>query len=149
MPFIYTRRIHFKDTDAAGVVYFANILSMCHEAYEASLVASGIDVKKFFTNPELVIPIVHVQSDFLKPMFCGDEHHICLIPHLVSSTEFSIVYEIGALPKDGLSQNGNWQSAKALSRHVAIHPRNRRRVDLPASILNWLTEWGDGDRPIE
>ena len=48
MPFEYPRTIRFADTDAAGVVYFAQILSICHEAYEASLQASGIELRQFF-----------------------------------------------------------------------------------------------------
>lgn len=47
MPFVYHRTIRFQDTDSAGVVYFANTLAMCHEAYEESLMASGIQVQKF------------------------------------------------------------------------------------------------------
>jgi len=34
MTFAYDRKIHFADTDSAGVVYFARLLSICHEAYE-------------------------------------------------------------------------------------------------------------------
>ncbi|MDJ0549913.1 MAG: 1,4-dihydroxy-2-naphthoyl-CoA hydrolase, partial [Microcystis aeruginosa] len=32
----YERLIYLADTDAAGVVYFAHLLSICHEAYEFS-----------------------------------------------------------------------------------------------------------------
>ena len=41
MPFTYERTIHFADTDAAGVVFFANYLRLCHEAYEEALAAAG------------------------------------------------------------------------------------------------------------
>ena len=50
MSFYYTRIVHLQDTDAAGVVYFVNVLAMCHEAYEASLVAFDINLKVFFSN---------------------------------------------------------------------------------------------------
>jgi 1,4-dihydroxy-2-naphthoyl-CoA hydrolase len=56
MFFTYNRTVRFQDTDAAGVVYFANVLSMCHEAYEASLAASGINLKSFFNNPTVLFP---------------------------------------------------------------------------------------------
>ena len=42
MPFVYHRTIRFADTDAAGVVFFPNYLTICHEAYEESLAAAGI-----------------------------------------------------------------------------------------------------------
>ena len=48
MAFLYTRTIRFHETDAAGVVYFANLLTLCHEAYEAALAEAGLDVKSFF-----------------------------------------------------------------------------------------------------
>ena len=37
MPFSYSRSVRFADTDAAGVVFFANYLALCHEAYEEAL----------------------------------------------------------------------------------------------------------------
>jgi hypothetical protein len=40
MPFSYVRTVRLADTDAAGVVYFARTLSICHEAYEAALAAA-------------------------------------------------------------------------------------------------------------
>ena len=45
---IYYRTVHFSDTDAAGVIYFASLLSVCHEAYENSLKSSRIDLKNLF-----------------------------------------------------------------------------------------------------
>ena len=50
MSFYYRRIVHFQDTDAAGVVYFVNVLAICHEAYEASLAAFDINLKVFFSN---------------------------------------------------------------------------------------------------
>ena len=42
MPFTYARTVHFPDTDAAGVVFFPNYLSICHEAYEEALAAANV-----------------------------------------------------------------------------------------------------------
>ncbi|MEM6398800.1 MAG: thioesterase family protein, partial [Cyanobacteria bacterium P01_D01_bin.116] len=64
MSFTYNRTIRFQDTDAAGVVYFANVLAICHEAYEASLESLGIDIKQFFTNSSTAFPIIHADVDF-------------------------------------------------------------------------------------
>ena len=41
MPFTYERTIRLGDTDAAGIMFFANYLVLCHEAYEASLAAAN------------------------------------------------------------------------------------------------------------
>ncbi|MBD2497117.1 thioesterase family protein [Nostoc sp. FACHB-280] len=129
MSFIYNRTVRFADTDAAGVVYFANVLSICHEAYEASLKASGMNLKTFFTKPSLAFPIVHANVDFFRPMYCGDELNISLIPQKLSADKFEIAYEITIT--DVLV-------AKAITRHVCIDVNSRTKQELSEEIMQWL-----------
>jgi 1,4-dihydroxy-2-naphthoyl-CoA hydrolase len=131
LPFTYQRTIHFSDTDAAGVVYFANVLSMCHEAYEASLAASGINLKLFFSNRAAAIPIAHASVDFLRPMFCGDEVLIHLTPEQLSEHKFEIAYQIVAASSEELL-------AQAMTRHVCIEPKIKQKIPLPDAIGQWL-----------
>ena len=127
MSFIYKYTIQFRDTDAAGVVYFANILSICHIAYEASLIASGIDLKLFVNNPEFAVPITHTSADFFKPLCCGDRITIELTPRSIDSCRFEINYQLG--------------SATAITKHVVIDPTTRKRQKLPIILTNWLEQW--------
>ncbi len=132
MLFTYNRTVHFKDTDAAGVVYFANVLSMCHEAYEASLAAAGINLKSFFNNPKAAIPIIHASVDFLHPMFCGDKVLIHLTPQQLGEHKFEIAYQIIA------ASSTEQQLAKAITRHICIDPSTRTRTQLPEAMIQWL-----------
>lgn len=129
MPSVYQRTIRFQDTDAAGVVYFANILAMCHEAYEESLAASGINLKLFFTNPDIAIPIIHASVDFFRPMFCGDRVFIHQHPQQIGVDKFEINYTIST---------GNQQLAKAITRHVCINPVSRKKQNLPDELMQWF-----------
>ncbi|MBD2457213.1 acyl-CoA thioesterase [Nostoc sp. FACHB-87] len=129
MSFIYNRTVRFADTDAAGVVYFANVLSICHEAYEASLNASGMNLKAFFTKPSVAFPIVHANVDFFRPMYCGDELNISLIPQKLSADKFEIAYEITI---------ADVLVAKAITRHVCIDVNSRTKQELSAEIMQWL-----------
>ncbi|GBO54686.1 1,4-dihydroxy-2-naphthoyl-CoA hydrolase in phylloquinone biosynthesis [Pseudanabaena sp. lw0831] len=133
--FIYNRTIRFCDTDAAGVVYFANGLSICHEAYEASLVASGIELKSFFRGGAIAVPITHASIDFFKPMFCGDRIVVSLVKTLLSPESFQIEYQlffdIESVEKKAI--------AKALTKHVCIDPSTRKRFNLSQDLLKWLT----------
>ncbi|MBD2445974.1 acyl-CoA thioesterase [Nostoc sp. FACHB-152] len=129
MPFIYNRTVRFSDTDAAGVVFFANVLGICHEAYEASLAASGIDVKAFFTHPLVAFPIVHTNVDFLRPMYCGDELSVSLIPQKLGVDKFELAYEVSI---------ADVLVAKAITRHVCIDVNSRIKQELPAEIMHWL-----------
>lgn len=128
----YTRSIRFQDTDAAGVVYFANLLAICHEAYEDSLMVAGIDVRDFFRQGETIVPIVHASVDFFQPLHCGDRISIQLSVSQSKPSDFEIAYEIY------LENNTNQLVSKAKTKHVCIDTQTRTRKALPESLLNWL-----------
>ena len=133
MPFIYQRTVRFQDTDAAGVVYFANVLAICHEAYEESLATSGINLKLFFSNPNVAIPIIHASVDFFRPMFCGDKVSIHLSPCQLGNDNFEINYII---------MSADERLAKAITRHVCINPVSRSKQELSNEMMLWLQQWG-------
>ncbi len=134
MSFNYQYTVEFRDTDAAGVVYFASILSICHVAYEASLIQSGIDLKLFVRNPEFAVPIYQVSANFLQPLFCGDRVQINLAPCQLDNYKFQVKYEI-------LSTIDLRISATAVTNHIVINPQTRTRQELPVSIINWLKQF--------
>jgi 1,4-dihydroxy-2-naphthoyl-CoA hydrolase len=136
MSFTYFRTVNFRDTDAAGVVYFANVLSICHEAYEASLAATDVDVKLFFSVASPVaVPIIHTEADYLRPMFCGDRLRVELTPKGLTDDQFEIHYQIfvEAVPETF--------SGKAVTRHQGIDATTRQRQPLPLFMKQWLQRW--------
>ena len=133
MSFTYNRTVRFRDTDAAGVVYFANVLSICHEAYEAALESLGIDIKQFFTNPSTAFPIIHADVDFMRPMYCGDKLFVSLTPIKIGVEQFEISYQIYINDK---------LAAKAITRHVCIDVKSRQKTGLSAEIIKCLERLG-------
>lgn len=133
MSFTYHRTIHFKDTDAAGVVYFSNALNICHEAYEALLETLKIDLKRYFSGQDLAVPIVHAEIDFMRPMYCGDQIYVALSGTLQLENSFTLKYEIY---QNDLESDK--PIAVASTRHVAIDPLTRKRSALPSELLQWL-----------
>ena len=134
MSFNYHRIIHFSDTDAAGVVYFANILSICHESYEASLAEVNINLKSFFTTPSIAFPIVHSSVDFFRPMYCGDHLIVNLTPQKIAVGKFEISYEL---------KINDVLVAKAITRHACIDVETRTKQELPDYMMNWLETNGN------
>ena len=128
----YHRTIHLSDTDAAGVVYFSSLLSICHEAYERELQLMGIDLKSLFLNSEIAIPIIHAEIDFYQPLFCGYNLRLDISITNYNNTGFSITYYVISelIP--------NKYSAIAQTTHVSIDINNRQKTSLAPSILNWL-----------
>lgn len=132
MTFSYSRRVYLNDTDAAGVVYFAKGLEICHQAYEESLAAAEVSLKQMLREKTIALPIVRAEIDFMRPLVCGDELQIDLSASLISNDEFAIAYQI--CHADNLSR----VLVKAKTTHVCIDPQTRTRTDLPSTILEWL-----------
>ena len=135
MAYSYQRTIHFADTDAAGVVYFANYLSFCHEAYEETLEAAGIDLKTFFSDNGIVIPVAKSTADYLRPLVCGDKIAITVKPSAVSPDAYTIDYEITRLAGKTAPKK---LAAVVQTRHVCIRSDNRARTALPPALAAWV-----------
>lgn len=133
MTFVYHRTIRFQDTDAAGVVYFAQVLSLCHEAYEESLQQAGIVLKTFFGPGTISVPITHTAADFHRPLRCGDAITIQLLPAQTAADSFEIQYT--------LSLKDRQSAAIAHTRHVCIDTTTRQRQPLTAELMQWLHRW--------
>lgn len=136
MLFEYRRTIRFQDTDAAGVVYFAQVLSICHEAYEAALQASSIDVQIFFSRGAIAVPITHTAADFRRPLLCGDAIAVQLTPTQTGDDSFEIQYQV---LKQGKA------AAIATTHHVCIDTATRQRHPLTPELTRWLQQWSAPD----
>ncbi len=132
MPFHYDRTVHFADTDAAGFVFFANFLVICHEAYEESLSASGIDLKTFFADNGVVVPVAKSEAEYRRPLFCGDKVRISVKPALLSEDSYEIRFEMTRLGAPGKS------AARVRTEHVCIDSGARSRKALPEPLSAWV-----------
>lgn len=132
MPFIYQRTVHFADTDAAGVVFFANYLAICHEAYEESLAATGINLKSFFAETGVVVPIARSEADYLRPLSCGDKLRITVSPELLSENYFALRFEITRLGSPDKI------AGRVRTEHVCTSTQKRERVPLPPALASWV-----------
>lgn len=130
MPFAYPRTIHFPDTDAAGVVFFANYFVICHEAYEEALRAAGIELKEFFKDTGVIIPIAKSEAEYLRPLACGDQLSVSVKPALLSENSFEVRYELTRV--DGKTV------ARVRTEHVCTSRKQPGRVPLPPAITAWV-----------
>lgn len=136
MPFTYQRTIHFSDTDAAGVVYFANYFSFCHEAYEEALAAAGIDLRTFFSDNGIVVPVSKSSAEYLRPLVCGDKIEISVTPASLSPDSYRVDYELTRLA----NATGAPAKRAAIVRteHVCIGSKDRARIALPPALAAWV-----------
>ncbi|HVU33270.1 MAG TPA: thioesterase family protein [Opitutaceae bacterium] len=132
MPFTYTRRIRLADTDAAGVVYFARTLSLCHEAYEEALAAAGVNLSDLLGAGGIVVPIAKSEAEYLRPLQAGDRVRITATPELLTEHSFAIRFEIH---RAGTPEK---LAARVRTEHVCTSPARRARAALPSALAAWV-----------
>ena len=135
---LFTRKVHFGDTDAAGVIHFHNLFRWAHEAWEQSLEAYGLDVVDIFPgckgndeNPDIALPIRKCQAEFFSPIRTGDNLDVLLEPAKIDSMSFDVLFKFTMQ---------NRLKASALINHIAINTRTRKCCKLPQEIELWLEE---------
>lgn len=137
MAFSYLRTIHFSDTDAAGIVFFARYLAICHEAYEEALAAAGLPLATFFSDHGVIVPIAKSECSYLRPLACGDKVRVEVAPRRLSDHGFSLEFTLWKLPAPG-SAAGEKRAAVARTEHVCISSASRERLPLPAALAAWV-----------
>lgn len=133
VAFTYSRTIHFSDTDAAGVVFFANTLAICHEAYEESLGAAGLELHAFFSAQSLIVPIGKAEAEYLRPLAVGDKVQVAVAPARLTENSYEVRFEItkaGPVAK---------LAARIRTEHVCLDASTRKRIPLPPALAAWVT----------
>lgn len=65
-PFSFPIRVYYEDTDAAGVVYYANYLRFCERARTEYLRHVGFSQQVMRTEAGLVFVVTRVEADYLR-----------------------------------------------------------------------------------
>jgi acyl-CoA thioester hydrolase len=66
-------RIYWEDTDAGGVVYYANYLKFLERCRTEWLRSMGVDQNRLRLERQLQFAVVNVAVDFLNPAVLNDE----------------------------------------------------------------------------
>ena len=69
----HTYSVYWEDTDAGGVVYYANYLKFMERCRTEWLRQMGIDQSRLLAARQLQFVVVNVAVDFLRPAVLHDE----------------------------------------------------------------------------
>ena len=100
--------IYWEDTDAGGVVYYANYLKFMERCRTEWLRALGVDQRQLRAERQLQFAVVHVAVDFLRPAILNDE--------IIVTAELA-----------QLERCDNFLQANDTARRRAAHRRDRPR----------------------
>ena len=122
-----TVRVH--DTDAAGVVFFANYFRIAHTAYEAFMASVGCGIDKIIEQSHFLLPVVHAEADYKKGLSLGEELTIAMKAE-VRTRSFAISYRITDV-------QGN-VAAELQTVHASINNKTKKIIPLPEEIKKGL-----------
>lgn len=127
----YSRNItvRLKDTDAAGVIYFASQLVFAHETFEAFLDNAGLPLGRLLAEADYALPVVHCEADYRRAVGVGDHLTVEMTVGEVGKSSFTLDY---ALSRDG-DEVGRCRIA-----HAAIDRGTLRPIPLPAEVRDHL-----------
>jgi 1,4-dihydroxy-2-naphthoyl-CoA hydrolase len=123
-------RIRLADTDAAGVLYFASLLRIAHEAYEAWFENAGLPLSAVIRDRSYALPIVHADADFKLPLVLGDRVVVTLTVAELGERSYTIAY--GLEVPQGLA-------GSARTVHVAIDRTEKRSIPIPTEVRQILS----------
>jgi 1,4-dihydroxy-2-naphthoyl-CoA hydrolase len=123
-------RVALHDTDAAGVLFYANLFRHAHDAYERFMAAIGWPLDVMIRDGKLALPLVHAEADYRRPMRHGDQVQVAVTVTDIASARFTIGHRF-ADPTGELL-------ASARTVHAAIDPNGGGRISLPPGLAEAL-----------
>jgi acyl-CoA thioester hydrolase len=126
-------RVYWEDTDAGGVVYYANYLKFLERCRTEWLRALGIDQPRLKAERSLQFVVVNVTVDFLRPALLDDE--VLVTAELVKLTGATIEFKQAIWRQD-------IKLIDASARVACLDSATLRPRPIPKDLF---TEWRDAE----
>lgn len=137
--FTYQTKIKLHETDAAGLIFFANQFKIIHDAYESLLEGIGFGFADLIRNKDFFLPIVHAESDYKAPLFVGDVIEVQVKIGRVGQTSFTLAYAL-LNAKQEIVGTGR-------TIHVTVSKATHQKIFLPADLRAKLEKLHKQDNP--
>lgn len=125
-------RVYWEDTDAGGVVYYANYLKFMERCRTDWLRALGIDQLSLRTERQLQFAVVNVAVDFRRPAVLNDEILVTAQLERLSGATISFKQTI---------LRGGVQLIDATTRVACLDSATLKPRPIPKDLF---TEWRNG-----
>lgn len=129
-------RVHWADTDAAGVVWFGNFLRFFEEAEDELFRALGRTRKELTDDFGILMPRVDASCRFRSPARAEEVLEIGIA--IETSTERRIAYRFEARERDTRRM-----VAEGAYRVACVDAKTFKACDFPAPLRGLLTRFDD------
>jgi acyl-CoA thioester hydrolase len=130
--FVWPVRVYYEDTDAGGVVYYANYLKFMERARSEWLRALGFEQDRLIEEEAAIFAVRHVSVDYLKPARFNEELQVHV--KLLKRGSASLYLDQSIRNQDGV------EVCKGVVKIACIHPESFRPQPIPKSILTVLDD---------
>lgn len=130
--------LKFRDGDPAKIMYFANIFSLAHDAFETFIVAAGYLWEEWFRKSNYLIPIRHTEADFKIPFIPGETYEIDVTVDRFGETSFKMKYVF-------LKNKQIHATVKMV--HAVLDPKTVQKTPLPALMKSRLEVYYQPEKP--
>jgi acyl-CoA thioester hydrolase len=125
-----TLRVRYAETDAMGVVYYANYFVWFEAARGEWLRPRGWNYRDLEASG-LFLPVIEAACDYRRPARYDDEVDVMAAAALLSPVRLEFRYEVSVKGQDGIVATGR-------TVHAAIG-RDGRPCRLPSAIIEALS----------
>jgi len=129
MTLTHRMTVRMYDTDAAGILYFANQFRFAHDALEAWMAQQGVSFGSMLESGPYLLVIVHASANYSQSLKVGDSIDIQITVTHIGTTSFRLHYVV---TRHG-QEVGNMTTV-----HVCIDHQTRQKRALPESVRGWL-----------
>jgi acyl-CoA thioester hydrolase len=129
--FIWPIRIYYEDTDAGGVVYYANYLKFFERARTEMLRAAGFEQDELITTAGIIFVVRSVQLDYLSPARFNEQLHV--------STEVSNAKRASLTFEQTITRNDE-VLCQGLIRIACLDIQSMRPKAIPQNLLELFKE---------
>lgn len=130
--FTFPVRVYWEDTDAGGVVYYANYLKFMERCRTEWLRSLGVDQLQLRTSRRLQFAVVSVTVDFLRPAVLNDEILVTAALERMSGATISFKQTI---------RRGDEQLIDASARVACLDSETLKPRGIPKDMF---MEWRNG-----
>ena len=123
--FNWNLRVYFEDTDAGGIVYYANFLRFFERCRTEWLRALGVDQGHLAQRAQLQFVVVHAAIDYVRPARLDDE--LTITARIGERARSYLVFEQQAL-------RGNVVLARARVKVACVDTRRLAPARLPVEL---------------
>jgi acyl-CoA thioester hydrolase len=128
-PFAWPVRVYYEDTDAQGLVYFANYFKFMERARTEWLRSLGVEQDVLLNQERRHFVVIDTSAEFLQPAKFNDE--LTATARLVGLTRATFLIEQN-IYRNGLDGE---LLCKGMTKAAYVNADSQKPVRVPASIF--------------